>query len=108
MKASQPKRSRGSIAARLVAAITMPLALLATSSGAATAPPANPMQLAAPSGLPGTALPFSGITATTFTATNSFQKLTTTPNAGVAGTPLTVSGTGLSANTSLQLVWGTN
>ncbi len=108
MKASQQKRSRGSIAARIAAAIAMPIALLATTSGAATAPPLNPTQLTAPSGLPGTALPFSGTTAATFTATANFQKLTTSPNAGVTGTPLTVSGTGLTPNTALQLTWGTN
>ena len=108
MKASQQKRSRGSIAARFAAAIAMPIALLATTSGAATAPPVNPTQLTAPSGLPGTALPFSGTTAATFTATANFQKLATSPNAGVSGTPLTVSGTGLTPNTALQLTWGTN
>ena len=108
MKATQQKRSRGSIAARLAAAVAMPIALLATSSGAATAPPANPMQLTAPSGLPGTALPFSGVTATTFTASANYQKLTTSPQAGVAGTPFTREGTGLTPNTALQLVWGTN
>ena len=108
MKSSQQKRSRGAIAARLVAAIAIPMALLATSSGAATAPPVNPLQLTAPSGLPGMALPFTGVTATTFTPTASYQKLTTTPDAGVAGTPFTVSGTGLTPSTTLQLVWGTN
>jgi hypothetical protein len=101
-------RSRGTIAARLAAVIVMPIALLATVSGAATAPPVNPMQLAVPSGLPGTALPFSGVTAATFTATSNFQKLATRPEAGVTGTPLTVSGTGLTPDTAYQLVWGTN
>jgi hypothetical protein len=108
MKTSTPKRSRASIVAKLAAAIAMPIALLATTSGAATAPPVNPLQLTAPSGLPTMALPFGGVTAATFTATSNFQKLTTTPDAGVAGTPLTVSGTGLTPNTALQLVWGTN
>jgi hypothetical protein len=108
MKASQQKRSRGSIAARLGAAIAMPLALLATTSGAATAPPANPIQLTTPSGLTGTALPFSGVTATTFTASANFQKLTTAPDAGVTGTSITVKGSGLAPATTLQLVWGTN
>src|SRR3984957_2977443 len=83
MKASQSKRFRGSIAARLTAAIALPIALLATVSGAATAPPVNPVQLSAPSGLPDTALPFTGVTAATFTATSSFSKLTTGPDAGV-------------------------
>ncbi|MGD0851939.1 MAG: hypothetical protein ABSA07_01110 [Acidimicrobiales bacterium] len=108
MKAFQQKRARGSFAAKLAAAVLMPVALLATTSGAATAPSLNPIQLAAPSGLPGTALPFSGVTATTFTASANYLKLTTNPDAGVAGTPFTLSGTGLAANTTLQLVWGTN
>lgn len=101
-------RSRGSLAARLAAVIILPVALLATTSGAATAPPVNPLVLTAPAGLPGTALPFTGVTAAAFTASPNYSKLTTTPNAGVAGTPLTITGTGLVANTSLQLVWGTN
>ena len=108
MKAKSPTRSRVSIAARLAAVIVMPLALLTTTSGAATAPPLNPLVLSAPSGLPGTALPFTGVIAATFTASPTYSKLTTTPNAGVAGTPFVVKGTGLTANTSLQLVWGTN
>ena len=108
MKAFQPRRSRGSIAARLAAAVALPVVLLATTSGAATAPPANPIQLTAPSGLPGTALPYTGVTATTFTASPNYLKLTTSPNAGVTGTPFTLSGTGLTPNTALQLVWGTN
>ena len=107
MKALQQKRPRGSLAIRLAAAIVMPIALLATTSGAATAPPLNPMTLTAPSGLPGTALPFTGVTAT-FTASATYSKLTTSPDAGVTGTPLTVSGSGLTPNTLLQLTWGTN
>src|ERR1700689_916207 len=108
MKASQSKRFRGSIAAKLAVAIALPLTLLATVSGAATAPPVNPIQLAAPSGLPDTALPFTGMTATTFTASPNYSKLTPGPDAGVAGTPFKVSGTGLSPSTTFQLVWGTN
>jgi hypothetical protein len=108
MKTFQQKRSRRVMVARLAAAVAMPICLLATTSGAATAPPVNPLQLSAPSGLPDTALPFSGTTAATFTATSNFLKLSTNPEAGVTGTPITLKGTGLSANTSLQLVWGTN
>ena len=64
--------------------------------------------MSAPSGLPNTALPFGGVTAKTFTASANFQKLATSPQAGVTGTPLTVSGSGLTPNTPLQLTWGTN
>ncbi len=108
MKATHNKRTRGSIAVRLATAVALPIVLLATSSGAASAPPANPMQLTAPSGLPGTALPYTGVTATTFTGSATYQKLTTSPDAGVTGTPFTVKGSGLAANATLQLVWGTN
>ena len=48
------------------------------------------------------------MTAATFTASANFQKLTTSPNAGVTGTPITLSGSGLTPNTALQLTWGTN
>jgi hypothetical protein len=108
MKTFQLKGLHGRTAVKLVAAIALPIALLTTASGAATAPLLNPIVLTAPSGLPSTALPFSGVTATTFSASANFQKLTTNPDAGVAGTPFTVSGSGLAANTVLQLVWGTN
>jgi hypothetical protein len=108
MSATHEKRSRASIAVRFVAAVTLPIVLLATSSGAASARPANPMQLIAPSGLPGMALPYSGVTASTFTASASYLKLATSPEAGVTGTPFTVKGTGLTPNTTLQLAWGTN
>jgi len=99
---------RGAIAARLAASSSCRLPCWQTVSGAATAPPVNPIQLTAPSGLPDTALPFNGVSAATFTATSNFQKLTTSPDAGVTGTPFTVSGTGLTPDTALQLVWGTN
>ena len=108
MKTFQLRRLHGVGAVKLVAAIALPVALLTTASGAATTPLLNPIVLTAPSGLPNTALPFSGVTATTFTATDNFQKLTTSPDAGVTGTPITVTGSGLAANTVLQLVWGTN
>ncbi len=108
MSASQTKGSRASIAIRFVVAAALPIVMVATSSGAASAPLANPTQLTAPSGLPGTALPFSGVAATAFTASAAYQKLTTSPQAGVTGTAITLKGTGLTPNTTLQLTWGTN
>src|ERR1700722_12212846 len=108
MKTSLQKRSRGVIVARLAAAIAMPIVLLATTSGAATATPVNPIQLTGPSGIPGKALPSSAVSAATFTATSDYSKLTTSPQAGVTGTPITLKGSGLTPNTTLQLVWGTN
>ncbi|MGA2433389.1 MAG: hypothetical protein ABSG09_08025 [Acidimicrobiales bacterium] len=104
----QPKGIHAATALKLIAALVLPIALLSTTSGAATTPLLNPIVLSAPSGLPSTALPFSGLSATTFSASTNFQKLTTSPDAGVTGTPFTVSGSGLAANTLFQLVWGTN
>jgi len=108
MKTFQPKGIHAATALKLVAALVLPIALLSTASGAATTPLLNPIVLSAPSGLTSTALPFSGLSATTFSASTNFQKLTTSPDAGVTGTPFTVSGSGLAANTLFQLVWGTN
>jgi len=108
MKTFQPKGIHAATALKLVAALVLPIALLSTVSGAATTPLLNPIVLSAPSGLASTALPFSGLSATTFSAATNFQKLTTSPDAGVTGTPFTVSGSGLAANTLFQLVWGTN
>ncbi len=108
MKATRQERSRSFFAVRFVAAVTLPIVMLATSSGAASAPPANPMQLTAPSGLPGTKMPYGGITAATFTASANYQKLSTSPQAGVTGTPITIKGSRLTPSTTLQLTWGTN
>ena len=108
MMTFQPKGIHAATALKLIAALVLPIALLSTTSGAATTPLLNPIVLSAPSGLPSTALPFSGLSATTFSASTNFQKLTTSPDAGVTGTPFTVSGSGLAANTLFQLVWGTN
>ena len=108
MNATHEKRTRARVGTRFAAAVTLPIVLLAASSAAASAPPANQTVLTAPSGLPGTALPYSGVVATTFAASSSYQKLTTNPQAGVTGTPFTLTGTGLAPTTTLQIVWGTN
>lgn len=68
----------------------------------------TPINLVAPSGIPNVApLPFTGVTSANFTIPTTMQNLTVTPNQGIVGSPMVVSGTGLPASTSLQLTWGT-
>ncbi len=52
--------------------------------------------------------PSAGTTAAAFTVSATAANLTVTPNQGVSGTPMTITGTGLAANTSLELTWSTN
>lgn len=95
------------IAKALVAAI-IPVTLFA-SIGSADTTPANTITLTAPTGIPGTpSLPFTGTTAPSFTIPATYSNLTVSPDQGVTGTPMTISGTGLPANTSLELTWSTN
>ena len=87
-------------------AAVLPLALLVSPSGS-SADTVNPITLTAPSNLPGVpALP--GPVAPSFTAANTIGVLGVTPSQGVQGTPMTITGTGLAANTQLSLVWGTS
>ena len=68
----------------------------------------TPINLVAPAGIPNVApLPFTGVTAANFTVPTTMSNLTVTPNQGIVGSPMVVSGTGLPANTSVQLTWGT-
>jgi len=98
-----------STVARILVAATIPVALFAGVSSADTAAPANTIALTAPTGLPGVpALPFTGLTAPAFTVPATFTNLTVTPDQGVTGTPMVVSGTGLPANTSIELTWSTS
>lgn len=88
-----------------VAAI-IPLAMLTTTASAETE--SAPIALTAPSGIPGVApLPFTGVKAPAFTTPATMGKLTVTPNQGVLGIPITITGAGLSANTSIALTWST-
>ena len=96
---------------RVLVGALIPVALIATVGGADTLP-ANTLTLAAPSGLPGVAgLPFTGTT-TTFTIPSSITSnpnpLVLTPDQGVQGTAFSVKGSGLPANTSVQLAWSTS
>jgi len=68
----------------------------------------TPITLVAPSGIPNVApLPFTGVTAANFTIPTTMQNLTVTPNQGIVGSPMVVSGSALPANTTVQLTWGT-
>ena len=71
--------------------------------------PAGSAPLVAPANIPDVApLPFTGVSAASFTIPTTMANLGLTPNQGVVGDAFTVSGTGLPASTSLQLTWGTN
>jgi len=80
--------------------------LVAPALGADTA--FTPINLVQPSGIPNVApLPFTGVTAATFTVPTTMVNLTVTPNQGIVGSPMVVSGAGLPASTLLQMTWGT-
>ncbi len=91
---------------RVAVASIIPLAMLTPSASAQT--DSAPIVLRAPSGIPGVApLPFTGIKAPIFTTPATMGTLTVTPNQGVEGIPITITGAGLSANTSIALTWST-
>ncbi len=106
MNQIQSKRGLRSVIFRAAVASIIPITMLT--------PPANaqsdsaPTVLMAPSGIPGVApLPFTGIKAPAFTTPVTMGNLTVTPNQGVEGIPITITGVGLSANTSIALTWST-
>jgi len=85
----------------------IPIGLVATVGGAAS--PSGPIVLTAPANLPGVAaLPYTGVTTAAFTVPSTISNLTVTPDQGVTGTPMKITGSGLAANTTLQLTWSTN
>ncbi len=91
----------------LIVAALLPVSLLVTPSGAASSPTVTPIVLSAPGNLPGVpALP--GPVANAFTPASSLGVLGVTPNQGVEGTPITITGTGLPANASVNLDWSTS
>lgn len=94
---------------RVAVASLLPVALVVSASSANTMP-ANTITLTAPSDLPGVApLPFTGTTAAAFTIpVSAAGALAVTPDQGVQGTKITVSGTGLPASTALELTWATS
>jgi hypothetical protein len=94
----------------LFAATVLPVALLVSPSGAATAPTTptiNPITLVAPSNLPNVpALP--GPTSPTFTVGNTLGVVNVSPVQGVQNTPITLSGTGLAPNAQVSIEWSTS
>lgn len=108
MNTSHERRGLRSRLVRTIIAAVIPMALVATVSGADTLP-ANTLKLTAPANIPGTpALPFTGQTAAAFTIPTTTGVLSVTPYQGVQGTPITVAGSGLPANQSVELTWGTS
>jgi hypothetical protein len=92
----------------IAASVVLPMALTVTSSYADT-PTVTPITLVAPSDLPGVPpMPFTGTTAPVFTIPSTYANLTVTPISGVPGTPMTITGSSLPANTSLTLTWSTS
>ena len=69
----------------------------------------GPVTLLAPKGLPGVpALPFTGVKAAAFTAGDAnMAVLDVSPVQGPENTPITITGKGLAANTTLPLTWST-
>ncbi len=106
------RKIRGRRFVHVLAAAAVTLTVGATVSGATTTTTytTNPIVLTPPAHLTGAAaLPFTGVTASPFSISNSFTgSMTVTPDVGVAGTPFTIVGSGLPASTSLQLTWATS
>lgn len=94
------------MALRIAVAAILPLAMM---SPAKAADATTPIQLFAPKDLKGVpALPFTGEKAVTFTSSDQNMKaLVVTPQQGPEGTPITITGSGLAASSSIQLTWST-
>ena len=111
MKHLRISRILPSAIARVIVASVIPVALFAGISNAATTTTTTvtPITLTAPSNIPGVAaLPSTGTPAPTFTTSATMANLTVTPDQGVTGTPMVISGTGLAANSSVELTWSTS
>jgi len=96
-----------------VAAVVVTTLVAGTTIGGAsvtTSYTTNPIVLTQPAGLTGTApVPFTGVTSSAFSVASSFSgTLNVTPNVGLSGDHFSIVGSGLPANTSLQLTWGTS
>ena len=100
------KRNRTIIVRAAVASI-LPIAMMASAQGADTNP-VVPINLVAPAGIPNVApLPFTGVKTAAFTTPETMVNLTVTPDQGVVGNSMTISGKGLAASTSINLSYGT-
>ena len=103
-KIASPRRS---LVAKGVIVSLFSVFLVAPALGADTQ--LTPINLVAPAGIPNVApLPFTGVTAASFTVPTTMVNLTVTPNQGVVGSPMVVTGKGLPASSALQLTWGTS
>ncbi len=99
-------RGRGRRLLWVASAAALPLALLVSPSGS-SADTVVPINLVAPTNIPNVpALP--GPVSPAFTLGNTVGALVTNPIEGVQGTPMTISGSGLAANTQLTLEWSTS
>jgi len=107
MKIRFIRKTRGVLALRILVASLLPLALIAPAKGADSAV-TTPLTIAAPAGIPGVAnVPFTGVKSSVFTPSDKMLNLDVAPSQGVLGDPITISGKGLPANTSLKLTWST-
>ncbi len=105
---NSPKKST---IVRALAATILPLAMMAPAMTQALAADATtPVQVYAPKDLKGVpALPFTGVKAAAFTvaANATVSNIDVVPQQGPEGTPVTISGKGLTASKTLQLTWST-
>lgn len=112
MKRIQIHKAMTRRAIPVVAAIATVLVAGVAVSGATTTTTytTNPIVLQQPAGLTGAgALPFTGVTSSAYsTSANYTGSMTVTPDTGPQGTPFTIAGSGLPADTSLELTWGTD
>ena len=107
MKIQIKSRKSGPAIARVIAVAVLAATTISPAQGADTNP-VTPIALVAPSGLPGIpALPFTGVKSEAFTTPSTMLNLDVVPSQGVIGTPITITGKGLPANTTLPLTWAT-
>jgi hypothetical protein len=86
----------------------LPIAMMSAANAADTNP-ITPINLVAPAGIPDVApLPFTAVKSMAFTAPEVMSNLAVSPQQGVVGQALSISGSGLTPNTDYTLTWGTS
>ena len=109
MTKSRSSKGFASFSASVIAASIMLSMAIAIPSSSADTPTITPLNLVAPTDLPGVPpMPFTGTTEPAFTIPLTYVNLTVTPNSSVPGAPMTIAGSGLAVNTSLTLTWSTS
>ena len=112
MNTLQLKRLTRTRLSRAIAMAATTVAIGASIGGASvvTSYTTNPIVLTQPTGLSGAnALPYTGVTAGTFSTSATYSgTMTVAPYTGLSGDHYTISGSGMPANTTLQLVWKTS